>query len=304
MQNKLLTIFLGLSFILFLLWNRLRTRLPRDFIDIVPTQVLMFLTTFILLVFLFVFLFTLKTLLRPPKATSRFSQFLNNSYILYWLRIKNYIVNIPYSFYEIVFNASSGIINLRHFVVATASPLTVYYNYPKVIFTLFFLLPKLTVSTIFVIDLCHKHQFTYFYNSLILLLIPLLTYSYLFMVGHLSNLNIIFIDKHLDIARGNGEVIVSVKDIQPTFEDAMDISKIDLPNLMNHRFIFKTIRDYASEILLLKNRKEPYLLLYTSLCYIIGWSYYLCFITDPSIDTFTFLFEIIDKEDPFSGDDL
>jgi len=84
----------------------------------------------------------------------------------------------------------------------------------------------------------------------------------------------------------------------------MDISKIDLPNLMNHRFIFKTIRDYASEILLLKNRKEPYLLLYTSLCYVIGWSYYLWFILDPSIDTCSFLFHIVDTIEPFSGHDL
>lgn len=83
MQNKLLTILVGLSLVLFILWNRLRTRLPRDFIDLVPNQILIILTSSIIFVFLFVFLYTLKTLIRPPKSNSRFSQFLTNSYVLY-----------------------------------------------------------------------------------------------------------------------------------------------------------------------------------------------------------------------------
>jgi hypothetical protein len=61
----------------------------------------------------------------------------------------------------------------------------------------------------------------------------------------------------LDIVRSQGEVTVSVKNVQPTFEGAMDITDIDLDNLMNHRLIFRTLRDYASEILVLKKNKEP-----------------------------------------------
>jgi hypothetical protein len=308
MQNKQLTILLGLSLVLLILWNRLRMRLPREFIDVIPTHILILLISIIITAFLLVFVVTLKTLIRPPKPTSLFSQLLSHRYVLHWLRIKDYIINAPYKLYEIIFDT----INLLDFVLATASPLAVYCHYPKLTYTLFFLLPRVTVSTIFIIDLCYMHQFTYFYNSLLLLLIPLLTYFYLFMVGHLATVNIMFFDKHLDIERGDGEVTVSIKDVQPTFEDAMDISKITLSHIMRNRLIFKTILDFASDILFLKNRKEPYLLLYTSLCYLIGWSYYLWFITNPSIDTFSLiefilkdiLCTIFDHEEPFSGHDI
>jgi hypothetical protein len=274
MQNKLLTILCALSVIFLLLWNRLRTRLPRDFMDIVPNQKLILITSVFIISFIVIIIITLRNLLIISKRNSLFSKLLTNSYVLSCLHIKDFIINAPYRLYEIIFNT----INLRYFVVETATPLKVYYNYPKITYIIFFILPRVIVSTIFIIDLCYNHQFTYFYNSLILLLIPLITYCYLYTVGHLTHVNITFIDKHLDIVRSQGEVTVSIKNIQPTFEGAMDISDINLDNLMNHRLIFRTLRDYASEILLLKKNKEAYVLLYTSICYLIGWSYYLWFI--------------------------
>jgi hypothetical protein len=272
----------------------------RDFIDTVPDQILIVITLVIIITFLIIIIITLKSLLIPSTHKPLFSKLLTNSYVLSWLRIKDFITNAPYKLYEIIFNT----INLRHFVVVTATPLKVYYNYPKITYILFFILPRVVVSTIFIIDLCYNQQFTYFYNSLVLLLIPVITYSYLYAIGHLTHVNITFIDKHLDIVRSHGEITVSVKTVQPTFEDAMDITDIDLDNLMKHRLIFRTLRDYASEILLLKKRKEPYILLYTSFCYLIGWSYYLWFITNPSIETFSVILSIQDTLEPFSGLEL
>jgi len=51
--------------------------------------------------------------------------------------------------------------------------------------------------------------------------------------------------------------------------------------------------------------KNKYVKIIIFSLYLICWSYILFLsVNSLSIDTFTFLFEIIDKEDPFSGDDL
>jgi hypothetical protein len=61
---------------------------------------------------------------------------------------------------------------------------TQMHNYKKAFYFILFVIPKMIVSICFLVDVVIKKEFLYFYNSLLLLIIPLVLNVVLYVIQH------------------------------------------------------------------------------------------------------------------------
>jgi len=122
-----------------------------------------------------------------------------------------------------------------------------------------------------------------FFKALILLIIPLIVKFYIFIIDNLSTKFLIFMNCHinLDTTTKPGYVTISLKTEQPTIEDAWDLTKVKLEFVIMKWNIHNQIRIYAQNCLYIEKIFKQYEGLFTSICYLIGWSYYLYYIINP-----------------------
>jgi len=211
--------------------------------------------------------------------------------IIYWNPLKYFhdkiIKNLPYSGYlwEDISNVFCQYLQSKAQILF----IIIICNY----------LPRLIVASAFLIDVCYYNRFAYLYIFAVLIIIPLTFNALLYILDNFSIRNRNSLEEELLVSYNN-------KDQTYSFQFRAGIGT-DFNALQEYQTLWMSFNTFVYLYDLFKsinNKYQSYLLLYTSSCYVIGWSYYLWFILDPSTDTFNFIFDIYDTIEPFSGHDL
>lgn len=197
---KTISILFAIIYILFLFWNRLfRSRLPKTLDGIYTTYQV---TVFILLLLLSIFMiiYTLKSLLHKQKKgiiKLYIEKILNSTSGYFFI---TYVLNAPKILYEWLYQY----ITIRSFIekfgvkIWNMDP----YKYCKhLIFIIYFI--RIFVCIIFIIDIIYFNKFDYFYKSLLLLLVILTLRCCIFILKDLSAKNKLYIEKEFLIIEVN-----------------------------------------------------------------------------------------------------
>jgi len=204
--------------------------------------------------------------------------------------------------------------------------------------------PKIIVVLIFLIDVFYFHKIFHFYKFLPLLFLPLMLRYFLYYYNNVFEKECQDLDKRIsihcyDITDNNMTteislsfyikdivikkkqnkkpldclITVSLRFIQKLFEEkGYDMQK----HTFNHKKALIIYHKIINELLMIqsmqylytleKTKYDPFvnLCIYTIYCF--TWSYILGTSPMPPelLDTFSFLLEIVDKIEPFSGDEL
>jgi hypothetical protein len=302
--DNFIVLIIGFLITSFILWNRLfRIRISKVFEQNTYDILLLLAIIISCITCIGIIIYSLRKILNIlPKPNPWLIVILEHTYTSYILNIiRTYFTNAPRTLYEILYKQ----VPLKSFVETTGSYLVVnvasHINYW---YLLFYLTPRILVVIVFVIDIVYFKQLHFFYKFVILLIIPLISTVYLFILYNLSSKNASFIQSHLEFSdslKDPNSYNVSVKDVQPTFEGAWNLKDIDLDTVTLLWEIYSNIRNFSQYITEYRDKNKPYENLVIYSAYLIGWSYYLWFILDPSIDMFNFLSTIVNKEEPFSG---
>jgi len=183
--TNILYVISGIIIICFIFWSRLiRVRLPKEILtDGSPVEILG--VTCLFLLFLILFLYSSNKIL--PRKKNKESWV--NKIILYIS--KNYYLNQFLSFiiYRViqgpifVYNEIYKRVYMRPVIEYIGSHLSAKLNnYKEIFYVIVFVIPKIIPSICFFIDIVVYKEFFYFYNSLVLLIIPLIINVILFVI--------------------------------------------------------------------------------------------------------------------------
>lgn len=277
MMKILINIVITLIITAFIIWNRLlRERLPKGLdILILNMSNSSIIVVIILILFNCLFFFiSCKAIYSPNKKTTFMDKIFNFSVYKHFQNFLNIILNAPKNLYE-YYSDKYNIFTKQ--IETSASYLVAYYNSERnqyIFLTIFIYLPRMLVATIFVLDIFYFKKFDYFYNSLILLLVPLITKIYLHMIFWQSKLMYEYSEFFLDITSVENGVILNLKrtPIRGKTIEWM-IEKYDV--LCNFWHIGTKLNNVHYWISIKDTKISPYITIYTSFFYIIGWLYLL-----------------------------
>jgi hypothetical protein len=198
----------------------------------------------------------------PPNADSILITYIKKiADIIYWNPLKrfhdNVIINIPYSGYVL------EDITERLFRFCTSSFKVIF------IVSLCDYIPRVIIATAFIYDVLH-HQFAYLYIFLVLLIFPTCFQAFLYIMYNFSIRNRTSLEQELDVS-------YNVLDDSYNFMWKPGVI-LDYKAFQEYQQYWISFNEYVTLYTTLKEYKEaysPYVFLYTSLCYIIGWSYYI-----------------------------
>ncbi len=218
---------------------------------------------------------SLKTLgLVTKKNSALLTKLLSYNFIEKIKDIVSKIANAPKELYEQLDDTKFPLPFLH---TQLASYIAAYIKYYRLLTFLLIFLPQILVVNVFLIDITYFHQLKFFYKSLILLLIPLLTKCY-FFITHSSNLGARnFWELHLEITKYPNGINVTLKNEAPIGDNMLTLTAMreNYEFICNSWYICNKLVEYFNNIYQFHDKFQPYIRLYTSLIYIIGWSYYL-----------------------------
>ena len=324
--NLIIILISIISIILYIWFRFIRERLPRE----IPFELTILGFLFLIFICMSYFVSIIDSLSNKKQFSSIF-KYLKD----YFLKSVDYLTDllidskITASLFEKYF------IKLSHTVRKIG-----YYN----VYIILELIPRCILVIVFVIDVFYFGCITYFYNIIFLNIFVLCSKFILYLFKHIFNKSIQTLDKRAELLCANyldtsklGYIPI-VAATQFIYEQARrellnlrDIIyvpsfKIDYVTDLRKRFnIPKTVRfntdKFSNEIRAILNltislykitslfeqkrsKLKPVNLIIFTL-YLICWSYIL-YVSAHSLstDTFSFLFQIVDKIEPFSGNDI
>lgn len=154
---------------------------------------------------------------------------------------------------------------------------------PKdILYLTFNLIPRIIVSTLFLLSIFYLKVLPYFIVSIFLLVLPLFYSCYYYIANHLCDENIPYFRDHLQFKESQEEGFLNVEfaEVIPDYPDAEDIikHKNNKPLLqwfaMNYE-IYTNLKSFLKKLQKLEDKYKLYENLYVYTCYIIGWSYIL-----------------------------
>jgi hypothetical protein len=267
----LITVFL----IMFILWNRLiRMRLPRNLDDFT----LFGLIIVFLLVLLFFFL-TIKLvfeLIEKQNKNNMIDRFFEYSFIKNILMFVKNIANAPKDAYNYF---ADNYDYFTRYIELSASFITVYFPYSRVLVMFFIFLPQILVATVFFYDVMFVYYLETFYNSLKFLLIPIGFKCYIHMVSFHATTFINYIEAHMDIIPGEKGLYFKLKTSSPQIENALSLSemKIKFSWFVSTWRINNTLKNFSEAIYQEEYKYVKYIKIYTVICYLSGWLYILIY---------------------------
>lgn len=295
MMKILIKILITILIISFILWNRiLRERLEINIDSIAFTNVYIVILSMLILSHSIILLSNLRVLLNLIDKESWISNLFINKLIKKCEEILNYpkdVVNILALKYPL----------LRNPLRIITSYFAVYINYPKIIVILLIYLPRIIVTFTFILDIFIFHNFNYFYKSLILLLIPVILKSFLYIVFFQTKNGKEFYEAHLNIQYAPGGVIINIKKEAPNIENALTYEQMKLKSeiIYDNWIICTRLLSYINSIEFQEKLFKPYVSLFVSGSFIIGWLY--IFYSSFNIALLYPLLCIFDPIEPFSG---
>lgn len=262
--------------ILLIFWNRfIRVRIP-VLIDLYNLSyinksiILILIVTFIYIIFRNIFILNPSFQIQCRVSHLDYSIF--NKFNKYFLL---YILDSPRVFYEYFVDRYFTFWSKQ--IELFTSYLTVYFDYPQLVVVIFKLLPRIFVSTSFLIDVLYLHQLNYFFHALIILIFPLLFICYKHMIQFHCTHTIEYIEHHLTFIPHEKLLEIRLKETSPNIPNALTINEMraKFQVLVGSWYINTTLSGFIDKVSAFDTKINPYLNIYTSLCYLIGWSFIL-----------------------------
>jgi len=272
--RTLIKYFFASVIILFIIWNRffrVRDNISTTFH--IPIELFILFDICLIFFFLFVFYTNIKKILNYNKRSKIF-----NYKIIVKIRefIQEYVINSP----EFIYIQLTKNKDLKPFLELPGSYFTVYCNYPRIITIVFLILPLIIIATCFLFANLFYSDLTIFFKSLILLIPMLFMRLWLFILTSYSNRRLIHVYQFINVSYVESEKQFKLhlkEDNQLPNIDNFPIEKIkqQFPVLCNFWEIYSKIYSFMKDIDTFHISCMPYVQVYTSVCYIIGWSFYL-----------------------------
>lgn len=271
-RNLLITILI----VIIILWNRvLRVRLPIAIEDLKFTHIALFLVIISVIFCAISIISSVNTLMGNNISNFiLFENLLNYKPFNSLVNIINFIRNSPKQVYNYL---ADNYINFKTIIELPASYLAVYACYPKTIIFFFIFLPRIFVASAFLLDVIYFHFFFLFYKTLILLLIPLITQCYIYMILFYSENNLEFVLLYITIEYHTNGLSFILKTEPPKIKYALTKEKMKEKQyyFINLWRICTVLKRYTELLYDAESFFRPYVLLYTSSCFLIGWLYIL-----------------------------
>ena len=161
-------------------------------------------------------------------------------------------------------------------------------------------IPRLIVAFAFFIDVVLYKQFAYIYILLVLIVFPLMFDSFIYILDNFAFRNIQELEKNV--------IVLYVPEEDKTLflwrSNNSVLENKDLEFYEKYWFMFRDFMVFFDYIKTIKAKFLPYILLVTSSCYVIDWTYYLNIVLTIQ-DIYILLYEIIAiysyGDEPFSG---
>lgn len=286
-KGKYFSIFLGLLYCIFIIWNRLiREKLPRDLFSNYST-LLLYLYTFIFIICLYICIYNVRIIFNITSTYRLLNRLLripiiekfSNKIVFVW---ELYIISAPKNLYEYLYNyiyIRPLIETLCHFINTHAIKLKRIQIF-IIIFRYSFLF---LLAIIFIHDVFYLNRLIYFYKYICLLIIPILFDLFIFIIYNLSKKNKKIIEERIvmkpiyeeNIVRyeiklnleNTENVLLKIKD-QKYLEECLIYNS----NSLHNYFVACNIIDSYHE---LEKKIKPYIYFFIYSLYAIGWGYVL-----------------------------
>lgn len=279
-------VFIGIILITVLLWNRFRIRLPKNFIDFSFYFVIL-----MIIISLIICLYSIKLLYKPTKSSiisKAIIHIYSNQNIVRVLDIIQKILDSPKSVFEKInhslFMKKYGkkigfyteIVPYKLSIWRKDKSKTIFYVLPNIV-------PKVIVSSLFIIDILFFYHIKYFYFSLVILILPMIINCLRYIIKESAQDTLKYLNAHLRFFDVNLETLeykVQFKDKIPDIEDAKDIITHQGNKELLEWFLFNFERysdivDFLDEIKKEEEFYKPYENIFVYGCYLIGWLYIL-----------------------------
>lgn len=264
------SILLGLFIVIFLIWNRLRVRLPKvlDGVYSLQQYVVFCFLFFIMCVLLFVSVKKiLNYKLQPNGLINKLFEIPGVTFIVGNIII--YIFNAPKNLYNWLYDY----IIIRPFIETLGVKIWNYdpYNINFKYMLFFTYSIRIFICVIFIIDIFYFHCLKYFYKSLILVLGLMIFRVCLYIIKDLSQKNKIYIETEYLIIEANETGDGFYVDPNKNYEEILTQKQIDVLSvnwvayLANCMFVDK-IYDYDSIY-------KKYIDFFCYSMYVVGWGY-------------------------------
>jgi hypothetical protein len=185
-----------------------------------------------------------------------------------------YIIDAPNYLYE---NLTANK-NIKPFIEQPASYFTVYLYYPRTLVFTLLMLPRVIVATMFILSILYFKNMIYFFYSLNIL-IPLIIFKiFIYIIHQFSRRYLDTIETYIEFEEvqepQQGYILHMLslnmfKSTTHTYEHYVQ----QFPTICNIWQIYTTIYNYMQDIKYEQDAMSPYVQVYTSLCFIISWSY-------------------------------
>lgn len=201
-SNKIYSFIFGSIIISIVFWNRfIRIRLPRE---LLPVEYLDTRTLIVISLTIMFFSLTLYYILRLlkiiPKEDSFTSRIIDKLFTYSWISntysfIEEHILNGPANLFEVTYNKLheykwfmpiSDLINysLKTFVFNWYNPYIILQEIDFIVYFITMVLSKMIPLSIFLVEVIIYNELNYFYKSLILLAIPLITNLFFYIIDY------------------------------------------------------------------------------------------------------------------------
>ena len=212
------------------------------------------------------------------KKQSLFTQIIFQSKIITRITelLREYIINAP----EFLYTQLTSNKDLKSLLEKPASYFTAYFYYPKTIVIFFLELPLIIISTCFLMDVIFFHNMHHFFISLSFLIPMLFMQLWLFVLEHYSKRRLHHLSSFLNVFYiiNENRYQLSLKPdnhLPISYEFPLEKIKVQFPVLCSFWEIYSKIYSFMKYINSCRKNYNPYIQVYTSLCYLLGWSYIL-----------------------------
>ena len=265
---------IGIFIIIFIGWNRLfRTRENVNISHIVLSYYKICFILILLLYFISILYFSIRKNLNGKSETI----ILQNYYIKRINQlIKEYFINAP----EYVYNVLTKNISFKSFIEGPISYFTAYCYYPRIIGIMFLSIPQIIVATAFIVDVLYFHELKYFFISLTCLIPYLIIKILRFIIKSYTAYSLEYLEHFLVFSDApNGQLLISLKPKNqlPLHKEMLTPEQAikNFNHLSDLWIINRKIHNYMTDIEAVRDHYSGYFQCYTSICYIVGWSFYL-----------------------------
>lgn len=284
--SKSITLFCGLLLLCFVIWNRFfRIRLPKNIDVFINNPILLFLAYCTCILFSSMIIYNCYLLLfKANEIKPKISLVSKYLAIIIKNRVVLQLIESPKIFYEFLFQK----INVAFFIENSFQRIFKFlhknnkrYNNILLMSIYFFIntLPRIIVASIFVIEILIYRELCYFYQSLILLGMPLIFKGLLYILQDLADKNTYYITAHIFIdydPLSSNYLQVNFRDEIPPIEDATDIvtnknNKALLQWFIKMFQLYRDIKGLTFTFYQIKALYASYETIFISSLYLFGW---------------------------------